>query len=488
MLNPQWYCVAGVVLAALAAGGRIARAETCTLELKRLDVSPDARESQIYQATSSQSFSMQFGTRAYRPPNADAEFREIVKKEPERYVAKEPFRGVARLGSGGFAFVLDAKDEKSKGYDRLYFDLNGNGDLTDDKPIDSVDEQSPGSPPVENYVQRQFPRVDLKIPIDGQSLDYAFRFSVYWYSASDYRYASASLAAAAYRVGVITLEGQKREVALLDYNGNGRFDDQITIPGNISYSGGGIYAEMGDVLLVDVGQAPRPATQDSRGGEESRQYVSKLAKLGDGFYDLKISPAGDQLTLTPSTLKIGYVTNANGPFEAMIYGDRGFLAIRGEAGKPLAIPEGEWRLLSYSISVRDWKPPAVAEKGAESPGLLDVLAKALIKGDERREEPRYGPPGVSTVQALGTTSCKPVAVRDGETVTLPFGPPYKSVVEAGLTSWAGSAPASLSLSLVGTAGEAVSNVVVDGYRPPKPEFTITNPKGEVVEKGTFEYG
>jgi len=245
---------------------------------------------------------------------------------------------------------------------------------------------------------------------------------------------------------------------------------------------------MGDVLLVDVGQAPRPAARGSRGGEESRQYISKLAKLGDKFYDLKTSPAGDQLTLTPSTLKIGYVTNANGPFEGMIYGDRGFLAIRGEAGKPLAIPEGEWRLLSYSINVRGWKPPAVAEKGAQSQGLLDALAKALIKSDERREEPRYGPPGVSTVEARGTTRCKPVAVRDGETVTLPFGPPYKSVVEASVTSWVGGAPASLSMSLVGSGGEAVSNLVVDGYRPPKPEFTITNPKGEVVEKGNFEYG
>ena len=46
-----------------------------------------------------------------------------VKKEPEKYVSEHPLRSVAKLGSKEYGFVLDKKDEKSKGYDRLYFDL-----------------------------------------------------------------------------------------------------------------------------------------------------------------------------------------------------------------------------------------------------------------------------------------------------------------------------------------------------------------------------
>ena len=34
------------------------------------------------------------------------DFAEVVKKEPE-YAAKQPFRGVAALGSQHFGFVLD---------------------------------------------------------------------------------------------------------------------------------------------------------------------------------------------------------------------------------------------------------------------------------------------------------------------------------------------------------------------------------------------
>ena len=59
-------------------------------------------------------------------------FTKIVKKE-SKYVSESPFRGVAKLGGQEYAFALDVKDAKSKGYNRLYFDFNHNGDLTDDK-------------------------------------------------------------------------------------------------------------------------------------------------------------------------------------------------------------------------------------------------------------------------------------------------------------------------------------------------------------------
>jgi len=104
---------------------------------------------------------------------------------------------------------LDAKDKKSRGYDRLYFDLNANGDLTDDQPIDALTTESPRVVFPSEYSDHQFPRVDLSIPWDGKSLEYSFQFSADTYGSSSYRYASASLRAAVYRVGQITLEGQK---------------------------------------------------------------------------------------------------------------------------------------------------------------------------------------------------------------------------------------------------------------------------------------
>ena len=39
------------------------------------------------------------------------------------------------------------------------------------------------------------------------------------------------------------------------------------------------------------------------------------------------------------------------------------------------------------------------------------------------------------------------------------------------------------MSLIGSAGEICTNMMVDGGRPSKPEFTITDPKGKVVQAG-----
>jgi hypothetical protein len=44
------------------------------------------------------------------------------------------------------------------------------------------------------------------------------------------------------------------------------------------------------------------------------------------------------------------------------------------------------------------------------------------------------------------------------------------------------------MTLVGAAGERCSDMMVRGGRPSRPEFTVSNPKGEIVYRGNFEYG
>ena len=536
----------------------LARAETCTLEIKRLESRTSFSPSDyIYRATMPQSFNAQIGPEGKSrisfggQEDMTASFKRIVKQEP-KYESEHPFRGVAKFGSQEYAFVLDeaipesekkkaeaeekdakaqtedaksdAKETKSDSalaklkdsllqalspsdqektgkqikaivFNRLYFDFNRNGDLTDDKVIEA--EQMPGRIPMSSssiYSQFQFPRVDITIDADGTPLDYAFFLRGYVNSSRDFSYAGIQINSAAYREGDITLDGKKRHLVLIDFNSNGRFDDEIKISDTIRRSGGQLYPQQGDMLLVDPDQAgsrgftsPYEATSNTY-----QHYVSKMVDIDGSYYDLKISPAGDKLTLIPASVTLGKVTNPNDRFSAVIYGDNGFLKISGNKDTPISIPAGEWKLLSYTIDLTNApepsKPAEKKEESKKSSGL-EALGKAL-------ESVLYGAAPSSPfgrrnshVTAQATAKYTPIKVLEGQTVELSFGPPYKPVVTVDyIQGGNNNKQAQLGMSLTGSAGEVVSDMMVNGGRPSKPEFTIKDSKGEIVQNGSFEYG
>jgi len=72
---------------------------------------------------------------------------------------------------------------------------------------------------------------------------------------------------------------------------------------------------------------------------------------------------------------------------------------------------------------------------------------------------------------------------------MPFGPPYKPTVTAQyFEDGVKHKVLSLGMTLVGSADEVCSNMMVNGGRPSKPKFTITDAKGKAVQEGSFEYG
>lgn len=516
-----------------------------------------------FRATSSQSVHQQFQessagrvrVQIRGMQDAQAAFKRIVKKEPAKYECKFPFRGVVKLGNQEFAFAFDAvgakadeakqaaakaaaakekekkdkeKKEKAKPkaklleslssalkseedeasrepgqairYNRFYFDRNHNGDLTDDAVIasDSRYERVFSSG---QYAQARFPVVTVPLEVDGSKYEYAFAANVTYQSMGGrMAYAWAGFQASAYREGEITLDGKKRRVALIDFNSNGRFDDVIAIRDDVRGRDNEVYPNYGDALLLDpdASRAPYASPYDVT-TSPGRYNVSKLVVIDGKFYDLAISPSGDKLSLKPATPTVGYVTNPSESFTAVVYGDQGFMKISGEKSKPVSLPVGSWKLLSYTIhraaveekkADAEKKTPAASkdgkadQKGQQTLNLLSALAKAVL-GSASEMSPA-APFRASVVSAQGTSDYKPVEVRKGQTVALPFGPPYKPVVKIPYAS--GSDQVRLEMTLVGIAGERCSNMMVHGSRPSKPEFTISNPKGEVVYRGSFEYG
>jgi hypothetical protein len=527
-----------LVIAAVAVA---ARGETFPLTTKQLDQQTIARAYQLYY-TAPQSFFFQFSPDdkvrvGPENPELAKAFKKLVTKEP-KYRSAHPFRGVVKLGSQQYAFVLDtetpksvkpksekkaaaekAKDDKkdAKGdkakkddkaakkptppkpetqYARLYFDLNHNGDLTDDKPIDGKAMAAGMFGPGQNFLQVHFPRVELTIDVDGAKQDYAFLLSGYVVCQRQFSYASLSLVSAICREGDITLAGHKHHVVLLDFNSNGRFDDEIKINSNAP-GDGRLYPEQSDQLLVDPSK--ESGSPYDVAASTSRHHVTKLICVDGLFYDMKVSAAGDKLTLERSKLGLGRVSNPNQQFHAVVYGEHGYLKISGSKDAPAVLPEGQWKLLSYSIKHTDPPKPAKsddkadkdkAKKSPSSGNLLSALG-AMLGGRPASRE--------SSVEATATAQYKPVTVRVGKTTELPFGPPYKPVVTASpgydgpvtIVNGKPSKPPNvmqMGLELIGSAGEVCSSMTVHGSRPGKPAFTITDSKGKVVQQGDFEYG
>jgi len=522
-------CVAGVVaIVGWLALAVSAGAETCKLETKRLDDAAGVGVGSFtaaswFQSTSPQTFFMQIGGPEGMIRGSEREgipeFSKVITKEPSAYNAKQPFKGVAELGSQHFGFVLDtaakAESKEAEGerkeqgkkdeaesdtkaaqgtnplalllgttkvlptvsFQRLYFDVNHNGDLTDDPVVEATAAQNLSA----NYVQSTFPAASVKIDVDGVQVDYAFSMIVYSYASTEYSYANASLSAAAYREGEMTIDGKKCRVAVVDSNSNGRYDDQSGIDERIRMADGSVYPRIGDTMYVfdpelKVSNFANPYDPLSN---EFSHYVAKQVYYGGRFLDLKITPAGDQLTLDPSPIPVGYVVNANQGYRGIVYGEQGFLKIVGDDSGKAPLPVGDWKLASYTIDRTVREEPA--KEGAGQGSLFDAV-KQMIGGAPSASQSRP-----SMVSARGRQDSPAVHVTEGQTVEMPFGEPYRPVVTAG-----GYQPqekmAWLSLSLVGQGGEVCTNMIVNGTRPGKPKFTISTEKGEVVQTGNFEYG
>ncbi len=490
--------------AALAGASQAAQPERFKLELVRLEpVASDAGMTAAqwrYRNVSPQHFFWPLGkTMGYELP-FEREFKTAVKKDREKYLSKQPLRGVATLGSQKFGFVLDQKDEKSKGYDRLYFDLNGNGDLTDDRPIDAAStRQLPIL--VASYTQSHFPRVDLSIDVDGKKLDYSFFLELLTYGSGDVRYVSASLTAAVYRRGEITLDGKKWTVTLLDHNSNGRFDDLTSLHENIRGGEGQLYPNYGDVLLLEGERLTPPRPRAPAAAGESQQYLGKINSLGGKLYELKVTPRGDELTVTPSTVPLGKVASPHAPCSLELIGPQGYLSLNLEKDGAAKVPAGQWRLLSYTLTVENWQPPAAREENKKTdeakkkgggkaaasakPSLWKALQKAFLGPIADVIEPLYGPAATSQLSASGTVVGRPITVEAGKTATLRFGPPYQAAAKL---VYVHEGKAKISLAITGADGEVVSNLFVNGRRPPKPKIKITGPDGKTVAEGDFEYG
>jgi hypothetical protein len=474
MKQARWLLTAAAVGLTLP----LARAETSLLELKLLDAPDHATRlradflpEDLYRNVLPQTIHIY--------PSAGGctsrkTFSRIVHKEPCLQPSDGQARGVVTFGSQQYAFILVREGQARDAYRRLHFDLNRNGDLTDDVAVEAVRPTSrPGTNAPPSY--SRFPRIELTIDTDGLKSGYAFSLQVvYTRPRTGKDRVDALFRAAAYRQGTVKLDGEPARVVVLDYNSNGRFDDLFVSASRlIVYSAAErcTFPKLGDKLLVD------PAGETSASAYE-RAYagvpLSRLVALRGQFYDLTISGAGDRLTLTPSRVPVGYVSSVAQEFRAFVYSDDRCLKITSTDGRPAALPAGHWKLASCIIS-----PAILSESSKITNGAEQSIATAHVP---------FGLAGRSLVWAQATVDSPAIEVLEGRTVEFPFGPPYVASVHVSGVYGNGEPKASLRMSLIGTGNEACNRIVVSGKRMTDPSITISTKVGDCIEKGKLTPG
>jgi len=236
------------------------RADNFQLELKKVSegslmMSDPSQSDYLYRRSMGQYFYFDpDGTRGYP---VKVKFSERVKKDRDTYESKYPLKGVFQIGKDDFIFALDSDNLRSNGYNQLYFDLNHNGDLTDETVI-KAKALPEGIRFGEGSSQREFPIQEVTLSLDGVQFAYSFFLSAYSQVQSSSEppdFARANLNSAVYREGDVELDGKKHRVILLDFNSNGRFDDEF----GVNNQGDRIYPVFGDKLFVDPDSRNRNA-------------------------------------------------------------------------------------------------------------------------------------------------------------------------------------------------------------------------------------
>ena len=312
--------------------------------------------------------------------------------------------------SGKIWLAFDASSGPNV-YDRLYIDANGDGDLSDEPPYEPYRRDS-----------NQCYFGPVKIVFDTEDGPVTYHLRVQSYSSTSQNYCVVT--PACWYEGPVTLDGEKKHCVLIDFNGNGTFNDKSTNAGECDY--------------IRIGPE---SSRDSR-------YVGNYIEVDDKLYRTQIARDGAFIILSKADdVPYGTVRLAEAITGFAAAGENG-LFLREPKDGTIRLPVGDYRVDYWSAVKKD-----------------DSGAKWELRGQYFR-----GDAGNFTV------------AESKETV-LPFGEPVHSAVSV---QQSGSY-LSFGQSLEGRHGERI-DLTRNGSRPQSPKLRIRNRDGTYDRGMSFEYG
>ncbi|MEZ8218668.1 hypothetical protein B0813_002205 [Candidatus Fervidibacteria bacterium JGI MDM2 SSWTFF-3-K9] len=250
-----------------------------------------------------------------------------------------------------------------------------------------------------------------------------------------------------YYEGEAKLNGQTVKVGLVDGNINGVLGERMV-------AGQGHFGSESDVFLVDLNGdgtflPPTEGALEIAIYSGEIYYLTNLVQLPDrNFYRVKVAEDCSRLWLERDLSPKGKVKAACREFLLGLTGQDGVILAQGQQNE-LLLPVGSYQAHWLTFVERD-------EKGRPWLALLTFAPqphKFRVVGDKTTE--------------------------------LPFGPPFKLVMDVERSG----RRFEFSLSLEDKAGNSVDAVFTpDLKRPPEPVLVISDAKGKTVKTEKFHYG
>ena len=258
--------------------------------------------------------------------SANTEILQINTQKPEGVNLPE-FTGEEQLYAKwmtpmvekGYLWVALDRSHKFGMYDILYIDSDGDGQLDDEEPQRQyrMEQTSSYFGPV---------KVVFRIP-DGP-VSYHLNFRYYGYEKEKRLYVYTG----GWYQGEITVDGQKKQCVLFDYNANGTFNDKAITP------------DKSDRIRISNSNS----TDDVR-------FVGNYIKIDDKYYEPEIARDGAFVKLSEAKdIKFGTVRLPESVTELVAGGLNGQFRIESENGT-FSLPVGKYQINNWVVKKQDDK-------------------------------------------------------------------------------------------------------------------------------------
>ena len=393
-------------------------------------------------------------------------FALVTLADGQRLVAFDQVAGKEDGATGQLLRDFGVSAKADEFYNRMYFDANGNRDLTDDAPVNGRPVFPESRDARSCHVQ--FPSVDTTVQRDGQAVPFRFRVYLEGTGLQDgspgrltdlYPHVQARLMLGCCYAGTFRLGTHAYSFQLADMNCNGSCGDAGRIS-DIRY-GGEVprrFYTRGDELFI---------RRDGRPDEEDGEILGDYLLLEETLYEVRVSEAARRLTLTPVAVPLLPVQLGGATHRSALWmPDRQRMVTLVGAGDRVLLPAGQYQLVHYQLRQKD------------SAGAVWQL------------------------EARGSAENAGATARNGATPQLKFGEPYTaSVAVSARQRTRLDADLNLAFSLRGAGDEAVTSFRREAgrsasiamstrspYLPKEPSYRILQADGEIVAQGDFEYG